>query len=62
VLSSGNATPRPVYTRCSDVVGVTGAAGAISSSNLISYTGVRNVGLVRPRDVGRDIRVVRPAR
>lgn len=42
-------------------VRVTGVTGAISSSNLISSTGTRNVGLVRPRDISRDLIIVRPA-
>ncbi len=41
------------------IASVTGIAGAISSSNLVSNTGIRNVGLVRARDVARDIRIVR---
>lgn len=43
-------------------VSVTGVAGAISSSNIISNTGVRNVAVVRPRVITRDVRIVDPAR
>jgi len=42
-------------------VSVTGIAGANSSSNIISNTGIRNVALVRPRVVTRDVRIIQPA-
>lgn len=41
-------------------VSVTGIAGAISSSNITSNTGVRNVALVRPRVVTRDVKIIAP--
>lgn len=42
-------------------VSVTGIAGAISSSNIVSNTGVRNVALVRVRNAARDIKIIEPA-
>ncbi len=42
-------------------VSVTGIAGAISASDIVSNSGIRNVALVRVRNAARDIKIIEPA-